>query len=86
MKFLIESPHTKEECLKALDETREKGPKALAAWSWGCKAGEHCGYAILEAETEADARAQVPGVVRAKARLHPVTPITEREIEQYHRM
>ena len=85
MKFLIESPHTKEECLKALDETLERGPKNLAAWSWGCKAGEHCGYAMLEADTEAQAREQVPRVVRAKARIHPVSAITEREIEQFHR-
>jgi hypothetical protein len=86
VKYLIESPHTKEECLKALDETLEKGAKSLAAWTWGCKSGEHCGYAFLEADTEAEARDQVPRVVRSKAKVHAVSAITEREIEQFHRM
>jgi hypothetical protein len=86
VKYLIESPHTKEECLSALDETLAKGSSALEAWTWGCKAGEHCGFAILEADSEASARNQVPRTVRAKARVHAVDTITPREIEQFHRM
>jgi hypothetical protein len=85
VKYLIESPHTKEECLAALDETLARGQDNLAAWSWGCKTGEHCGYALLEATTEAEARSLVPRNVRAKARVHPVAQISAKEIAQYHR-
>ena len=86
MKYLIESPHTNEECLAALDETLARGQDNLAAWSWSCKTGEHCGYALLEAANEAEARSLVPRIVRARARIHAVTPITAKEIERFHRM
>jgi len=49
-KYLIESPHTEEECLQALDETLEKGTDLLAKFDWGCMSGEHTGWAVVDAE------------------------------------
>jgi len=47
-------------------------------------AGEHTGYAILEADSEAAARSVVPEVVRGKARIHPVSTFTSRDVEKFH--
>jgi hypothetical protein len=84
MKYLVESPHTKEECLKELDGLAAKGTEVLAKFSWGCMAGEHTGYAILEADSEAAARNVVPEVVRGKARIHPVATFTMKDVQSFH--
>ena len=85
MKYLVESPHTKEECLRELDGLAAKGNDVLMKFSWGCMAGEHTGYAILEADSEAAARSVVPEVVRSKVRVHPVSTFTAKDIEKFHR-
>jgi hypothetical protein len=85
MQFLIESPHTKQECLTALDQTLKQGPDTLARFEWGCMSGDHTAYAFVEAESEAAARRMVPEVVRGKARLRPVTRITPQQIESFHK-
>ena len=41
----------------------------LYHFDWGCKAGVHSGWAIIEAENEADARLAVPAMVRRNARV-----------------
>ena len=43
MTYLIESPHTKEECLQALDDVLARGPEFLARFEWGCMSGDHTG-------------------------------------------
>ena len=48
-RFLIETPHKAEDCLKALDEELAKGPKVLEKFDYGCMAGDHTGYAIVDA-------------------------------------
>ena len=30
--FLIESPHTEEECMNVMDDVNKSGPKELASW------------------------------------------------------
>ena len=83
MQYLIESPHTKEECLAELDALATKG-RELERWTWGCMAGEHTGYAIVEADSETAARNLIPNMVRGKARVHPVTRFSTRDIEKFH--
>ena len=85
MQFLIESPHTKQECLTALDQTLKQGKEVLARFEWGCMTGDHTAYAIVDAESEAAARGMVPEVVRGKARLRPVSRITPEQIESFHK-
>jgi len=33
--FMIEAPHTKEECMDVLDKTAEKGDGSLSKFEWG---------------------------------------------------
>ena len=59
-KYFIESKHTQEECLRALDEILAKGPDALSKVEWGCMAGDHTGYSIVEARSDSRVWAMYP--------------------------
>ena len=83
--YLIESPHTKEECLQALDEVLAQGPELLAKFDWGCGADEHTGWATVEAASESAARNLVPSFLRSKARIVPVNKFTPEQIRSYHK-
>ncbi|MFQ5730097.1 MAG: hypothetical protein ACE5GN_07030 [Waddliaceae bacterium] len=56
MNYLIEIPHSKKECLMALDEIAKEGKVLLGEFYYGCKAGDHAGYAIVDAENESEQR------------------------------
>jgi hypothetical protein len=63
-RYLIESPHTSEECLRALDEILARDPGMLAKYDFGCMSGDHTGYVIVEAGSESEARENVPSFLR----------------------
>jgi len=66
-RYLIETPHTAEECLDLIKVLNAQG--YLMHFDWGCKAGIHSGWAIIEAENVAQARLVVPPLVRSRARI-----------------
>ena len=76
MTYLIEAPHSPDECAQAMDEALAKGPRFLAQFDWGCVEGEHTGWATVEAGNESEARSMVPAVVRSKARVVRVGKVT----------
>ncbi len=84
-KYLIESPHTKEECLQTLDEMMAKGSDTLNRFYFGCDAGDHTAYAIVDASSESVARAMVPSFVEHKVRVRPVGQYTPDQIRSFHR-
>ncbi len=65
--YLIETPHTAQDCLMLVEQIRAMG--YLFNFVWGCKSGVHCGWAILEADNEAQARLVVPPLLRGRARV-----------------
>lgn len=65
-KYLVSSPHTKEDCNKVVKETLAIG--YLTHYYWGCKSGEHCGWALIDAENEKEALMSVPPIVRHKSK------------------
>jgi len=65
-RYLIETPHTGEECLDLIKVLNAQG--YLWHFDWGCKAGIHSGWAIIEAENQAQALLVVPPLVRSRAR------------------
>jgi len=83
-RYLIESPHTKEECLRALDELVEEDPQLLDKYEFGCMAGEHTGYATVEAASEADAEKLVPEFLRGKAKIVELTKFTPEQVRSFH--
>jgi hypothetical protein len=84
-RYMIESPHKPEECLKALDEELAKGKDVLEKMEFGCKAGDHTGYALIEATSESAALdAYVPNFIRNKARAVEVSTFTPEMIKSFH--
>ena len=66
-RYLIETPHTDEECDQLIKQVYAMG--YLYNFDWGCMVGVHSGWAIIEAESEADAYLAVPSLVRKKAKV-----------------
>ncbi|MBI5419051.1 MAG: hypothetical protein HZA60_03085 [Deltaproteobacteria bacterium] len=85
-RYLIESPHTKEECLQALDEILARGPGELAKYDFGCMSGDHTGYVIVEVGSESEARGLVPSFLRGKARIVKLDKFTPEQIKSFHEM
>lgn len=70
-RYLIETPHTAQECHLLVGQVYAMG--YLYHFDWGCMDGVHSGWAIIEAEDEAQARLAVPSIVRNKARVVRLT-------------
>jgi hypothetical protein len=84
-RYMIQSPHKPEECLKALDEELTKGKDILDKIEFGCKAGDHTGYAIVDATTKNDALSRyVPSFLQNKARVVEVGKFTPEMIKSFH--
>ena len=80
--FLVESPHTKEACVKAFQYVEAAG--YLTHFHWGCKAGDHTGYAILDAENQAEVMMVVPTFGRPKAKIVELTQFTLEDLKAMH--
>ena len=83
-KYVVESPHTPEECTKALDELAEKGEDTLKQFAFACESGEHTGWAYVDADSEKEALGIVPDFVKNKARAHEVRIYSPEEIRAAH--
>jgi len=84
--FLVISPHTPEECLSTLDEVSSISKGALDKWYWGCMAGDHTGYEIVQAESETLALQAVPVDIRAKAHAMKLNRFSAEQVTSFHQM
>ena len=66
-RYLIESPHDPEDCDDIIQEVHNAG--YLHFFDWGCHAGVHTGWAIVETDHMEHARQMVPWRVRERARI-----------------
>jgi len=66
-RYLIETPHTDQDCHMLVDQIYAMG--YLYNFEWGCPDGVHCGWAIIEAESRAQALLAVPSLLRNRARV-----------------
>ncbi len=82
-RFLVISNHTAEDCNRAIKETLAVG--YLTHYDWGCKDGEHTGWAVLEAEDKEQAMLSVPTVLRGQARVVQLTKFAPEKVEAMHR-
>jgi hypothetical protein len=77
--YMITATHEPEQCLDALDEILAKGTGSQDKFVFGCKEGDHTGYAIVDAENRSAALNVLPDMMqkpRASLRLtgsHPRT-------------
>lgn len=65
-KFMIVSPHTHEECTMVVKQTLAIG--YLTHFWWGCKSGDHTGYAMIEANNADEALLSIPTMIRKKGK------------------
>ncbi len=81
-RFLIETPHTDEECLSLLDQILAMG--YLHNFDWGCEDGDHTGWAIIEADNRDQALLAVPTMVRPKVRIVQLNRFTDEDVQKLH--
>lgn len=82
---MIESPHKPEECLRTLDEELAKGKDVLEKVEFGCEAGDHTGYALVDASTRNEALVTyVPTFIQDKAHIIEVGKFTPEMIKSFH--
>jgi hypothetical protein len=81
-RYLIETPHTHDECLGLLDQILATG--YLHNFDWGCEDGDHTGWAIIEAESQEQAMLAVPAVVRPRARVVKLNRFTDEDVQRLH--
>jgi hypothetical protein len=66
-RYLIESPHTAENCSQAVKDVHAAG--YLHYFEWGCDDDDHTAWAIVDAESAEHARQMVPWYLRENARI-----------------
>jgi len=81
-RYLIETPHTEQNCRDLVDLVNAAG--YLHHFDWGCMSGVHCGWATIEADNEAQARLAVPPLVRGQALVVKVVKFTEAILYSSH--
>ncbi|HET7440849.1 MAG TPA: hypothetical protein VFJ47_06050 [Terriglobales bacterium] len=61
--------------------------RARLLWNldWRCEAGTHSGWAIIEAESEAQARLAVPPLVRNRAQIVRLNKFDSTTVEYYEK-
>jgi hypothetical protein len=70
-RFLIETPHREQDCLRLIQLLHSRG--YLMQFDWGCLNGVHTGWAVIEAGNMAEARLVVPPLVRGQAHVVKVS-------------
>jgi hypothetical protein len=83
--YFVQLPHTKEQCLTALVEIKDKGEKLLSELEYGCKSGDHTGYGFLKGTSEENVRSMIPASQQKTAKIEKVNKFTASEIETLHK-
>lgn len=83
--YLVQVPHTQEQCLKTLDDLKGKGDAFLSKFEFGCMSGDHTGYAFLTGKSEEDVRQMLPKDVQTTAKVQKVDKFTPDQIDKLHK-
>lgn len=81
-RYLVVIPHTMEDCLRVLQQIEAIG--TITHFDWGCKDGDHTGWAIIEADNKSQALLVVPTIQRNKAQAIKLTRFNPEEIRKMH--
>ncbi len=82
--YLVTSVHEPEQCLDALDEMEAKGSDILGKFVFGCKEGDHTGYAIVDEESRDAALSLLPDSLQETACITKVERFTPADIRLLH--
>ncbi len=83
-RYMITAPHTEAECVKALEEASKVEGKFLEKCDWGCMAGDHTCYVILEGKDEASVKEMLPTSF-ADAKVVRLNKFTRDQIASFHK-
>jgi hypothetical protein len=83
-RYLLTVPHTYEDCVAELDSVFGHSKELLARFDWGCKAGEHVGWVIIEAASPEVACSMLPLTVRHKATARAINKFSPEDIKGMH--
>ncbi len=82
-RYLVESIHTAEDCHHVVEQFAIHGH--IMNFDWGCQAGVHASWAVVEAVSESQALLTVPSLLRSKARAVRLCKFTPKSIEDQHK-
>jgi hypothetical protein len=83
-KYLLHATHDPEECIRLLDSYLQAGAHYLTHAEWGCEAGVHEEWIIVEAEDDAGAALMVPPIIRNQAEVVRLNRFTPDQIRAMH--
>jgi hypothetical protein len=81
-RYLIETPHTEQNCRELVGLVN--AAVYLNHFDWGCMGGVHCGWTIIEAENESQARLAVSPLVRSQARVVKIVKFARSMLNSRH--
>lgn len=81
-RYLIETKHKKEHCLRVMKNFAVYGH--ITNFVWGCESGVCTGWAIIEADSKGEALLSVPALVRNTTRVIEVSKMTPEKIQHLH--
>ncbi len=81
-RYLVESPHSEKDCRHVLTQVLSLG--FITHYNWGCESGVHTGWAIIEAENEAEALLTVPAFIRHQAKVTKLNLYTPDDFKSSH--
>ena len=81
-RYMVVIPHTLEDCKQALKAVEALG--MITHFDWGCKDGDHTGWAIIEAESKSQAMMVVPTFQRNKAHVVQLMKFSPEEVRAMH--
>ena len=84
-RFIIELPHggDRSVCIRAVLAIERYGSHLLTNAEWGCKAGVHCGWAIVEVDSRQEAIQLVPPEARQNAVIVELNTFTREEMASW---
>jgi len=82
-RFLVSLGHSKENCLKAVDEASKVGEEFLKNCGWGCVGGDHTCYGILVGKDEAEVQKMLAAEWTG-ARIGKLVKFTPEQVKSFH--
>lgn len=82
--FMIQVPHTPQECNQVSESFTEKDRSFLGKLRWGCQSGEHNAWAMLQADSEDEVRNMIPDAIKQRVKITRVREMSLEQIRSMH--
>ena len=83
-RYLLECPHTQEDCIEALDSVVALSHSLMDRFDWGCNDEVHVGWVIIEAQDANTARMMLPTNLRGKAKAIHLAKFSPEQVKSFH--